>query len=76
MAIHGHERIARISPDTEIGCFFAVGQTIEGRVCLDEPAMRLPFQLGQHLVYGSRSHVEPGREGRQWCFQVGFLENQ
>ena len=54
--------VARIAPDADVGDRRVEVQPVEWRVRLDEAAMLLRVEVGDHLADVARLHVEPGRD--------------
>ena len=54
--------IARISSDADVRDRRVVAQPVERRMSLDEAAMLLRVQVGDHVTDGAGLHVEPRRD--------------
>ena len=71
-----HGGVARIAADVEVGDALVLRQAAEGRVRLDEAAVRLRLEGCPHLVERAGVHVEPRRECGQRRREVGRSEQE
>ena len=57
---HREEDVARIAIDAHVAAILEVGNPVEGRMGLDDPAVGLAFEQRDGLVQGLEGAIEPG----------------
>jgi len=76
MAVHRQPHVARVPPDADVRDRRIAGYPVERRVGLDEPAVRLGFQVREHVCAGASHHVDPRRERVQRERELRFLQDE
>ncbi len=76
VAGHRQHDVAGVTPDADVRDCRIVGYPVEGGVGLDEPAVHLGCQVGEHLRAGAGHHVDPRRECVQRERQLRFLQHE
>jgi hypothetical protein len=74
MVVHRQPHVARVPPDAEVRDRRIVGYPVERRVGLNEPAVRLGFQVREHVCAGASHQVDPRRERVQRQRELRFLQ--
>ena len=76
VVLPGERDITRITTDGDVGDVRVVRETVERGMGLDEPAMGLHAEVGDHVVSFARQHVEPRGDEIQRLVEGRCLEHE